>query len=849
MLGLLASGLCCGVELLQTAARAQVWCIGNTIVLIPGQACGNITQPNIPSSFTNEGGSAGTVQQGNVVDQAVFRSGLIEALFQGDGRDTFFMSAGEISGAFEDGDVAEMLGGSIGRVNLKLDNNLFEMSGGLILGNLVAGFQNDQVVLAAGRINGSISLSGGIDEVRISGGRVNGDVLMSFGNDRFIWENAGVILGTIQMGPDDDQAWLLGLGEDELKDPRSIDAGAGSDQMIFSNAQAAGLSRFLNWETITLNNNSSLRLDSTLVLGDIGSLTGSLSIDATSTLMSQLSIADVTIRGWDPVGLVTVFNAGVIDLTRSQAEHRLTIQGNFNGSNGQLRLNTVLGDDQSPSDRLVVSGGNITGSTSILINQFGGGGALTTGSGIQVVEATRGATSTATAFALASRVQAGAYEYYLFKGGSTVDSASSWYLRSSLPAAQTGAAPTPTPAPSVTSIPDPPAPQPPSPIPDPAPGPLPPAPTPPGPTPAPDDPAVPVNPQPQPDPSPDNGPQGNSLSGYALTQAAPSLPAAGATAVPIYRMEVPVYGALGGVARDLSLQQVGSFNERLGDQISLRQSYQNHGTWIRGFGGNRKLSWQGGAEPTFLGNSGGLQLGQDLLVGSSQAGTLSRLGLLLGYGVSSGSVKGLAFATPDFAAGSLDLKSYSVGLYGNVISAGNAYLDGVLLGSLFNSRLSSNQGMEESIDGEALSLSVEAGYPITLAPRLTLEPQIQAIAQWQSFQSINDQVSSVYIEPSNSLLGRVGLRLQADFGRNNNRVSPFVRLNLWQQFSGNDATTYSGTTTIANSIQSTALQIGLGVDAKVTEHVSIYLAADYLGAIAGAAQQTLKGNLGLRFRF
>jgi outer membrane autotransporter protein len=157
--------------------------------------------------------------------------------------------------------------------------------------------------------------------------------------------------------------------------------------------------------------------------------------------------------------------------------------------------------------------------------------------------------------------------------------------------------------------------------------------------------------------------------------------------------------------------------------------------------------------------------------------------------------------------------------------------------------------MEESIDGEALSLSVEAGYPITLAPRLTLEPQIQAIAQWQSFQSINDQVSSVYIEPSNSLLGRVGLRLQADFGRNNNRVSPFVRLNLWQQFSGNDATTYAGTTTIANSIQSTALQIGLGVDAKVTEHVSIYLAADYLGAIAGAAQQTMKGNLGLRFRF
>ena len=542
-------------------------------------------------------------------------------------------------------------------------------------------------------------------------------------------------------------------------------------------------------------------------------------------------------------------NAGVIDLTRSQAEHRLTIQGNFSGSNGQLRLNTVLGDDQSPSDRLVVSGGSITGSTSILINQFGGGGALTIDSGIQLVEATRGATSTATAFALASRVQAGAYEYYLFRGGSTAESANSWYLRSSLPAEQTGVAPTPTPAPSASSIPDPPAPQPPAPIPDPAPGPLPPAPAPPGPTPEPDDPAVPVNPQPQPSPSPDDGPQGSSLSGYALTQAAPPLPAAGATAVPIYRMEVPVYGALSGVARDLTTQLVGSFNERLGDQINLRQSPHTHGTWIRGFGGHRKLSWQGGAEPTFQGNSGGLQLGQDLVIGSNKAGTLSRLGLLLGYGVSRGSVNGLAFATPNFAAGSIDLKSYSVGLYGNVISAGNAYLDGVLLGSWFNSRLSSNQGMQESIDSQALSLSLEAGYPIKLAPRLTLEPQIQAIAQWQSFQSINDQVSRVAIDPSSSLLGRIGLRLQADVGRNNNRVSPFMRLNLWQQFSGNDATTYAGSTTITNGIQSTALQIGLGVDAQVSERVSLYLAADYLGSIAGADQQTLQGNLGLRFRF
>ena len=60
------------------------------------------------------------------------------------------------------------------RLDMKLDNNLFDMSGGTIDGNLVAGFGNDTIILSDGLIGGNISVSGGTDKVTITGGAVVG---------------------------------------------------------------------------------------------------------------------------------------------------------------------------------------------------------------------------------------------------------------------------------------------------------------------------------------------------------------------------------------------------------------------------------------------------------------------------------------------------------------------------------------------------------------------------------------------------------------------------------------------------------------------------------------------------
>ena len=123
----------------------------------------------------------------------------------------------------------------------------------------------------------------------------------------------------------------------------------------------------------------------------------------------------------------TVTNAGLIQFGDFMT---LTTQ-NYAGLGGTLGLNTYLGSDGSPSDRLVISGGSATGNTIVRVTNAGGPGAETTGDGIQVVSAINGAMTSASAFALpAGELRAGAFDYDLFRGGAGGSRPNDWFLRS-----------------------------------------------------------------------------------------------------------------------------------------------------------------------------------------------------------------------------------------------------------------------------------------------------------------------------------------------------------------------------------------------------------------------------------
>lgn len=404
----------------------------NIFRLNKGTINGAVNQGSGADVAQISGGVAGAISQGADVDSYSQSGGTIASLAQGDGRDKFFMSGGAIIGAFEDGDEATMTGGSIGRVDMKLDNNVFDMSGGRIINNLVTGFGNDRIQISGtSDIGGNISTSGGIDHITVTGGTIGGQILASAGEDHFSWIGGGQIRGFVLMGNDNDTALIQNLTETLLAPTPVIDGGTGTDTLTFDNTQAATPGRYTNWERVALDNGATFKLGGTFVLGDVGTLTGAMTLDGSSSLLVDTGVVSAFTTGQR----VTLNNAGSIDMTTgsSIATNTLTVNGNYTGNSGKLLLQSILGADDSPSDKLVISQGTISGSTGITVANLGGAGAATLQDGIQVVQATNGASGSAGAFNLGGPVSAGAFDYRLFKGGVTAGTAENYYLRSTVP--------------------------------------------------------------------------------------------------------------------------------------------------------------------------------------------------------------------------------------------------------------------------------------------------------------------------------------------------------------------------------------------------------------------------------
>jgi len=142
-------------------------------------------------------------------------------------------------------------------------------------------------------------------------------------------------------------------------------------------------------------------------------------------------LAGGRLQGNGQVG--TTSNAGIIAPGNSIGT--LTVNGNYTGNGGTLEIETALGDDTSPTDRLVVSG-NTSGTTNVKVINLGGAGAQTV-EGIKIIDI--GGVSAGT-FSLLSdyvfqgnqAVVAGAYAYRLYQNGISTPTDGDWYLRSAL---------------------------------------------------------------------------------------------------------------------------------------------------------------------------------------------------------------------------------------------------------------------------------------------------------------------------------------------------------------------------------------------------------------------------------
>lgn len=795
-----------------------------------GRIVGNVTQGDGADRFRISAGTVtGAVAQGNGIDDFIMSGGQIQSLAQGDGRDTFLMTGGTIVGAFEDGDVAQQTAGTIGRVDMKLDNNIYEMSGGSILGNLVTGFGTDRINISGGTIGGNVSVSGGNDSITVSGGIINGEIRASVGDDTFNWLGGGQIRSAVLMGDGNDTALLRGLSESLLGATPSVDGGLGNDQLTFDSTASSTAARYIGWETVNLNNRSRFDLTGDFFLGDTASNTGTFNIDGSSTL----AVTQGSVRPYLAGQMATLNNAGTVDMTTgsTSATDSLTVYGNYVGNNGQLWLQTVLGDDNSATDKLVVSDGTLSGNTQLAVTNLGGTGGFTQNNGIEVVQALNGAVSSTDAFALKGSVSAGAYEYLLFKGGVTAGTENNWYLRSSVVAVQPPVVPTVPLTPAVV-VPVPPIP-----------------PTPP--VVEPDEPPVelptaqPVAPVEPPAPAPGQVAAATSPESAASNPVLPTA-IAGAEPIALYRVEVPVYSVVVPAAQLMTLQALGTFHDRQGEQRLLTETGAVPAGWARAYGSDFNKSWSGTVSPRFDGSVKGYQVGHDLYASQTSRGQTQRLGLFIGQSRLQGDVKGFAMGFQNHRAGRVKLDGDNFGAYWTLTDPTGWYVDLVAMGTRLDGDNKSDRGVKMDTKGHALALSAEAGYPIAVSEHWVLEPQAQVIRQTIDLDSQNDGISKVSFDSQDYWTGRLGARLKGRYLVSNTPVEPYVRANAWRTFGGSDTVTYDDVDRIKSDHKSSTADLGVGVVARLSSSVSVYVAADYNTQLDGNAMEGVSGNAGVR---
>lgn len=847
------------------------------VVMDSGRINGAVDQGNGNDRFQISAGTVtGQVQQGEGIDDFVMTGGEINVLNQGGSMDNFLMTGGRIVDAFDDGDTARMTGGRIGRVNMKLADNLFDMSGGIIDRNLVAGFGNDTIILSGGTIGGNISVSGGTDSVTITGGSVGGDVLLSAGSDSFVWDGGGVVHGTIDMGGDNDSARLADLTNAHLGGTPRITGGDGNDTLVFDNVTTGGIARFDGWEIIRATDDSELNFDGFLTLGDAGTGTGRFELDASSTIFGgglQGGIAAFTAGQ-----RATLVNAGRIDLTNGghTPGDSFTVRGDYVGDDGLLLIDTVLGNDASASDKLVIDGGNASGTTGVTVLNAGGTGAVTAQNGILVVEAINGGTTASGAFALNSRVAVGAYEYFLFRGGVSAGTGENWYLRSTLPPPPAPAAPPPpqpAPAPPVLTPPPPapapeplpPEPPPPPPPPMPAPPPPPPEPTPVDPDPV--DPAPPVTitdppPAPTPEPPPAPAPEPPPAPPEPPAEPAPLPPptpdpaaepptpdatpvvAEAGEVVPLFRPEVAAFVAAVPVAHHLASATLGTFHERRGEQALLRGGGVLPATWGRVFAENSDIKWDGDVAPSLDGDLTGFQIGQDFAGWGEEGGTNIRLGAFVGRSSTDGTVRGEALGWNDLTVGQIDVKATSLAGYATLVGTSGWYVDLVAMHSWFDGTAAASSGMAIDVDGSGWTASLEAGYPIALSESWTLEPQAQLLWQQVKLDDRADAFSTIDFATGDVVTGRAGLRLQGEYGG----FQPYLHASLWHGFSGGQSTRF-GTDPIRTDLGRTEAEVGAGLIARFGDSVAVHVKGDYAFDADGPRSRRYGGTVGVTIRW
>lgn len=247
--------------------------------------------------------------------------------------------------------------------------------------------------------------------------------------------------------------------------------------------------------------------------------------------------------------------------------------------------------------------------------------------------------------------------------------------------------------------------------------------------------------------------------------------------------------------------------------------------------------------------SDSLSKGPALYTLKNGSGATQRVGLVGGQSQIQGNSNGILTtrAMADPRNDSLNLQGSSLGAYWSLTGAQGWHVDLTASGGRVNGYSRTDQGTRQAAEGSAVTLSVEGGFPIGISENWVVEPQAQLINQRITLDTPNAGSGNASSSDLTSWSGRVGARLKGNYEIRGLPVEPYVRTNVWHTVNSGDTLTLGQVDKISSGRNSSTVELGLGLVARVSPTVSLYVSADFSGD--AESNIGLIGILGVRMRW
>lgn len=300
-------------------------------------------------------------------------------------------------------------------------------------------------------------------------------------------------------------------------------------------------------------------------------------------------------------------------------------------------------------------------------------------------------------------------------------------------------------------------------------------------------------------------------------------------------------------ASGLNIGTLNAFSEKMSERHGQGVADLVASQWSQFFPGASRT----GAQPPdqLEAPSQQLMIGPDLFMRETTAGNVHRAGIFVGHNNLQSSFNGIRPLLGDKQRNAVNLSGESLGVYWSMTHERGWHLDAVAMGSRIdiNGRGESGQRLDDS--GHAMTFSLEGGYPIGLGGGWVIEPQAQLINQ-QFFPGNRVQEETLQAFDSQpSWSGRVGAKLSGRYEVRGMPIEPYVRTNVWYDFSNADEVKLDQVDKISSSRYSTTVELGLGLVARVTPNVALFVSADYSSDVDDNDLNGLIGSLGVRMRW